>query len=339
MRPHRALNTLAGIAGVAILLTLAGCGKSPSASSAPAGSEGAAGGGDTHAPLVVGFSQIGAESDWRRANTDSIQSEAKKRGIDLRFSDAQQKKENQIKAIRSFIAQGVDVISFSPVVETGFEQVLEEAKKAGIPVVLSDRAVDVSDPTLYKCFIGSDFVEEGRRAAQWFIDHTEGDVKVAELVGTPGSAPALDRAEGFREAIKDVPRIQIVWSQSGNFTRTEGKKAFQAFLKSPEAKGVGALYAHNDDMAIGAIQAIKEAGLKPGVDIKIVSIDAVKEAFKAMIAGELNCTVECNPLIGPQLFDLIEKVARGEEIPHRVKVDEEVFTQDVAADLIDSRQY
>ncbi len=289
--------------------------------------------------LVVGFSQIGAESDWRKANTDSIQSEAKKRGIDLRFSDAQQKQENQIKAIRSFIAQGVDVIAFSPVVETGWEQVLVEAKDAGIPVVLSDRAVDVSDDTLYVTFIGSDFVEEGRRAANWLVEASDGKAVIAELVGTPGSAPAIDRAKGFREVIDNQPDMKIVWSQSGNFTRTEGKKAFQAFLKSPEAKEVTALYAHNDDMAIGAIQAIKEAGLKPGEDILIVSVDGVKEAFRAMTQGELNCTVECNPLIGPQLFDLIEKVAAGEEVPRRVKVEEDVYTQDQAAELLETRKY
>ncbi|MCA9298255.1 MAG: ABC transporter substrate-binding protein, partial [Phycisphaerales bacterium] len=243
------------------------------------------------------------------------------------------------KAIRSFIAQGVDVISFSPVVEAGFEQVLQEAKKAGIPVVLSDRAVDVSDESLYVSFIGSDFAEEGRRAARWMLEHTEGDVQVAELQGTPGSAPAIDRASGFREVIADESRVQIVWSQSGNFTRTEGKKAFQAFLKSPEAKDVDVLFAHNDDMAIGAIQAIKEAGLNPGVDIRIVSIDGVREAFRAMIDGDLNCTVECNPLIGPQLFDIIEQVAAGETVAKRVQVEEGVYTQDQAADVIDSRQY
>lgn len=298
--------------------------------------ENAEGGGDK---LVVGFSQIGAESDWRKANTDSIRSEAEKRGIDLRFSDAQQKQENQIKAIRSFIAQGVDVIAFSPVVETGWEPVLREAKQAGIPVVLSDRAVDVTDDSLYVSFIGSDFTEEGRKAGRWLKEKTGGQAKIAELVGTPGSAPAIDRAAGFREVIGEGNGMEIVWSQSGNFTRTEGKKAFQAFLKSPEAKEITALYAHNDDMALGAIQAIKEAGLKPGEDILVVSIDAVKQAFVAMQAGELNCTVECNPLIGPQLFDLIEKVAAGEEVPKRVDVEEGVYTQEQAAELIDQRSY
>jgi len=280
--------------------------------------------------IVVGFSQIGAESDWRKANTESIKAEAKTRGIDLQFSDAQQKQENQIKAIRSFIAQGVDVISFSPVVETGWEPVLKEAKRAGIPVILSDRAVDVTDETLYASFIGSDFIEEGRNAGKWLVKKTDGKAMIAELVGTPGSAPANDRKTGFEAVIKDHPEMKIIKSQTGEFTRAKGKEVMEAFLKSAERDQITVLYAHNDDMALGAIQAIEEAGKKPGEDIIIVSVDGVKAAFEAMVAGKLNCTVECNPLIGPQLFDLIEKAAAGEAIPKRVVVEEGVFDQSTA---------
>lgn len=288
---------------------------------------------------VVGFSQIGAESGWRTANTDSIKAEAAKRGIDLKFADAQQKQENQIKALRSFIAQGVDVIAFSPVVETGWEPVLKEIKAAGIPVVLSDRAVKVSDPSLYVTFIGSDFVEEGRRAGDWLAKRMGGKAVIAELVGTPGSAPALDRKKGFEEVLAKNPGMKIVKSQSGNFTRAEGKQVMEAFLKSPDAKQITALFAHNDDMALGAIQAIEEAGLKPGKDIVIVSIDGVKGAFEAMVAGKLNCTVECNPQIGPQLFDLIEQVAAGKKVPARVAVQEGVFDETKAAAALPSRTY
>ena len=229
--------------------------------------------------LVVGFSQVGAESGWRTANTDSIKAEAAKRGIDLRFSDAQQKEENQIKAIRSFIAEGVDVIAFSPVVETGFEPVLQEAKKAGIPVVLSDRAVKVSDPSLYVSFLGSDFIEEGRRAGNAAVKLTDGKANIAELVGTVGSAPAIDRKKGFEEVLATHPDMKIIMSQSGDFTRAKGKEVMEAFLKAPNAKDINLLFAHNDDMALGAIQAMEEAGIKPGVDIKIVSIDGVRGAF------------------------------------------------------------
>ncbi|MGB2824365.1 MAG: ABC transporter substrate-binding protein [Phycisphaerae bacterium] len=284
--------------------------------------------------IVMGFSQIGSESDWRAANTVSIKAEAEKRGFDLRFADAQQKQENQIKALRSFIAQQVDIIAFSPVVETGWEPVLREISKAGIPVILTDRGVDVTDHSLYVTFIGSDFIEEGRRAAKWFVDNTTGDVKVFELRGTPGASCAIDRKKGFEEAIAKEPRIKIVKSQDGNFERGRGKEVMEAFIKTKEGKAFNALFAHNDDMALGAIQAMKEAGLKPGVDIKIVSIDAVKAAFEAMIAGELNCTVECNPLIGPQLLDLVEAL-----IKKRLVIKEGVYDQSVAKDLIGSRKY
>src|SRR6202046_821042 len=240
--------------------------------------------------LVVGLSQAGAESGWRPANTGSVKAEAAKRGIDLRFSDAQQKEENQIKAIRSFIAEGVDVIAFSPVVETGFEPVLQEAKKAGIPVVLSDRAVKVSDPSLYVSFLGSDFIEEGKRAGNEAVKLTGGKANIAELVGTVGSAPAIDRKKGFEEVMKSHPDMKIIMSQSGDFTRAKGKEVMEAFLKAPNAKDINLVFAHNDAMALGAIQAMEEAGIKPGVDIKIVSIDGVKGAFEAMKGGKLNGT-------------------------------------------------
>ncbi|NCD34453.1 MAG: ABC transporter substrate-binding protein [Spartobacteria bacterium] len=290
-------------------------------------------------PIVVGFSQIGAESAWRVANTKSIQSEAAKRpNIKLKFSDAQQKQENQIKAIRNFIAQGVDVIAFSPVVETGFEAVLQEAKEAGIPVILSDRAVDVQDDTLWQCFMGSDFVEEGRRAANWLIDEGHTDVNIVELQGTVGSAPAIDRQNGFMEVIKDYPGMKVIKTQSGDFTRSGGKQVMEAFLKA-EGDKINVLYAHNDDMAIGAIQAIEEYGMKPGKDIIIVSIDGVRGAFEAMVEGKLNCTVECSPLLGPQLFDAVEDYMAGKPLPKRVVTEEGVFPQEVAAEVIDSRVY
>jgi len=289
--------------------------------------------------ITVGFSQIGAESGWRTANTESIKSEASKRGITLKFSDAQQKQENQIRALRSFISQRVDVIAFSPVVETGWQPVLEEIKKAKIPVVLTDRAVSVTDPSLYVTFIGSDFVEEGRRAAEWLAKASNGKANIAELVGTPGSAPAIDRKKGFEEVMAKYPGMKIIKSQSGNFTRAQGKEVMEAFLKSPDAKQITALFAHNDDMALGAIQAMEEAGVKPGKDILIVSIDGVKGAFEAMAAGKLNCTVECNPQIGPQLFDAVEAIKAGKTLPKRIQVKEGVFDQSQAAAELPNRKY
>src|SRR6185503_17665231 len=237
---------------------------------------GGCGSGKKDDRIVLGFSQIGAESEWRTANTVSIKNAAASMGIDLRFADAQQKQENQIKALRSFIAQKVDVIAFSPVVETGWDTVLQEAKAAKIPVILTDRAVS-ADPSLYAGFIGSDFVEEGRKAARWMLEKYQaapGDVNIVELQGTVGSAPAIDRKKGFEEIIAANPRFKIIRSQSGEFTRAKGKEVMEAFLKA-ETRKIDVLFAHNDDMAIGAIQAIEEAGLKPGRDILIVSIDAV----------------------------------------------------------------
>jgi galactofuranose transport system substrate-binding protein len=292
--------------------------------------------------ITVGFSQVGAESEWRTANTRSIKESLAAPEFELKFSDGQQKQENQIKALRAFIAQRVDVIAFSPVVETGWDTVLQEAKAAGIPVVLTDRAVEVADDSLFLTLIGSDFVEEGRRAARWLIEDSAGlpgPIRVVELQGTVGSAPANDRATGFREVISQDARFEIVRTQTGDFTRTKGKEVMEAFIKAEGQKKIDVLYAHNDDMAIGAIQAIEEAGVKPGEDIRIVSIDAVRGAFEAMKAGKLNATVECNPLLGPQLAQLIRDVKAGTPVPKRVVVEEGVFTREQAATELPNRKY
>jgi galactofuranose transport system substrate-binding protein len=290
--------------------------------------------------IVLGFSQIGAESEWRTANTESIKSAAITSNIDLRFADAQQKQENQIKALRNFIAQKVDVIAFSPVVATGWDTVLMEARDAGIPVILTDRGV-TSDPSLYVGFLGSDFVEEGRKAGRWVVDRfkdSKGGVNIVELQGTVGAAPAIDRKKGFEEVIASNARFTIIRSQTGDFTRSKGKEAMEAILKS-ETRKIDVLYAHNDDMAIGAIQAIEEAGLRPGRDILIVSIDAVKGAFEAMIAGKLNATIECNPLLGPQLMTSVAEVVAGRPIAKRIVVEETMFTMETAKQFIQSRKY
>jgi simple sugar transport system substrate-binding protein len=291
--------------------------------------------------IVLGFSQVGAESEWRTANTESIKSSAKDAGIELKFSDAQQKQENQIKAIRAFIAQKVDVIAFSPVVASGWGTVLREAKAAKIPVILSDRAVDEKDDSLWVSFMGSDFVEEGRRAGKWLVEKTKGSndpVNIVELQGTVGSAPAIDRKKGFEEIIKADPKFKIIRSQTGDFTRAKGKEVMEAFLKA-EGKKINVLFAHNDDMAIGAIQAIEEAGMKPAKDITIVSIDAVKGAFEAMIAGKLNVSVECSPLLGPQLMQAVKDLKAGKTLPKRIVTQEGVFPMEVAAKEFPSRKY
>jgi ABC-type sugar transport system substrate-binding protein len=326
-------NSLLAFAGAALLAACSGSADKPSG-------DGAA------KPIVLGFSQIGAESEWRTANTKSVQDAAAEAGIQLKFSDAQQKQENQIKALRSFIAQRVDVIAFSPVVETGWETVLREAKAANIPVILTDRAVEVSDDALFLSLIGSDFVEEGRKAGRWLLEYytagegkaAQGDINIVELQGTVGSAPANDRKKGFAEIIAAEPRFKVIRSQTGDFTRAKGKEVMEAFLKA-EGKKINVLFAHNDDMAIGAIQAIEEAGFKPGVDIIIISIDGVKGAFEAMMAGKLNVTVECSPLLGPQLMAAVKDVVAGKPIPKRIVTEESVFPKEVAAQEFPKRKY
>ena len=291
--------------------------------------------------IVLGFAQVGAESEWRTANTESIKSSAAASGIALKFADAQQKQENQIKAIRSYIAQKVDVIAFSPVVETGWDTVLVEAKAAKIPVVLTDRSVKVKDDSLYVTFMGSDFTEEGRKAGRWLVEKMKGNpgpVNIVELQGTVGSAPAIDRKKGFEEIIKADPKFKIIRSQTGDFTRAKGKEVMEAFLKA-EGKKINVLYAHNDDMAIGAIQAIEEAGMKPSKDITIISIDAVKGAFEAMMAGKLDVTVECSPLLGPQLMAATKDLVAGKPVPKRIVTEESIFPMEIAAREFPKRKY
>jgi simple sugar transport system substrate-binding protein len=300
-----------------------------------------AGGATAVAKLTVGFSQVGAESSWRSAETESIRSEAAARGINLKFSDAQQKQENQIKAIRSFIAQRVDAIILAPVVETGWEPVLTEAKRSKIPVILVDRGVNVADQSLYETLIASDFVAEGRMAAEFMAKQLKGNGNIVELQGTPGAAPAIDRKKGFEEGIKKYQDMKIIKSQTGDFTRTKGKEVMETFLSSAKAEKVkiDAVYAHNDDMALGAIQAIEEAGLKSGKDIVVVSIDGVKDAFLAMIDGKLNATVECNPLLGPMAFDAVKAVLAGQKLEKKTVVKDQVFDQTVAKQTLPSRKY
>jgi simple sugar transport system substrate-binding protein len=288
--------------------------------------------------FTVGFSQVGAESAWRTAETQSFKSEAEKRGVKFKLADAQGRQANQIQAVRSFITQKVDVIVIAPVVETGWEPVLREAKQAGIPVILVDRGIKVSDESLYVTLIASDFVEEGRRAADWLARHTQGDVRIVELQGTTGSAPAIDRKKGFDEELRKHPRMTIIKSQSADFTRAKGKEVMEAFLKAERGR-ITAVYAHNDDMALGAIQAIEEAGLNPGKDIIIISIDGVRAAFEAMIAGKLNASVECNPLLGPITFDTIEKLRDGATVPRYIKQEDQLFDQSSAAEAIKTRAY
>ena len=317
----------------ALLVGLAGC------ASGAGGTAPEASGPVPLDELVVGFAQVGAESGWRTANTKDIQAAFADSGMELKFSDAQQKQENQIKAIRSYIQQGVDYIAFSPVVETGWDAVLNEAKAAGIPVILTDRAVDSKDDSLYVSFLGSDFIEEGKKAGDWVVEeYADADsVKIVQLEGTTGAAPAIDRAEGFAEVIGADPKFEIVASQTGDFTRAGGKQVMEAMLKSnPD---VDLVYAHNDDMGLGAIEAIEAAGLVPGQDIKIVTVDAVKDGMQALADGKINFIVECSPLLGGQLVDIIKTLNDGGAVEKRIITEETTFTQEQAVEALPDRQY
>ena len=281
--------------------------------------------------IVLGFSQLGAESDWRRANSQSIKTAAHAANIDLIFVEGDQTQENQIAAIRSFISQGVDVIAFSPVVESGWTEVLEEAKSAGIPVILSDRGIKSEDDSLYYTFIGSDFIEEGRRVARWLIQKEQGKerINIVELEGTADSAPAIDRKKGFSETIADLPQFNVIHSLAGDFTKASGYEMMKSTL-TIYGNDIHAVYAHNDDMALGAIKAIEEYGLRPGKDILIVSIDGTEAAFDVMLAGKLNCTVECTPLLGPQLMQAVKNLMSGRQLPVRIITSEGVFPAETA---------
>lgn len=294
----------------------------------------------------VGFSQIGSESEWRTANTISVQNSFNDdQSFVLLYSDAQQKQENQIKALRTFIARQVDCIVFTALVETGYGPVLQEAQNAGIPVIMIDRDVQESDRHLRLTIMGSDFVKEGEKAGIWLADYLKETgkddgsktINIVELQGTTGSAPAIDRKTGFATILDQHSNWELTRSQTGNFTTSEGKAVMEAFLKADQ--NIDVLYAHNDGMALGAIQAIKEAGLVPGEDIIIVGVDAVKGAFEAMVAGEMNASIECSPLLGPQAVQAVRDLRDGKTLPGRIWTIEGVFDQTNAAEALPSRQY
>ena len=331
-------KTLLSIAVILVfVLGAVGCGtKATAVAPAKAGVFGASkcAPNCTNKDMVLCYPQLGAESDWRTANTASFKSTSADRGIKLIFSDAQQKQENQISALRSCIQQAVSVIALPPVVETGWDAVLQEAHDANIPVIVVDRSVS-SDPSMYAAHIGSDMVIEGKRSAAEFNKLLPNGGNILELSGTTGSGAAVGRAKGFREALN--ANIKIIDSQTGNFTRAEGKPVMEAFLKKYAGQIQGVFF-HNDDMAIGAVEAIKAAGIKPG-DLKMVSIDGTRGGFQLMIDGWLQADVECNPLLGPQVMDLALKLMNGQPIVHEVLTDEQVYYPDKAQELLPTRKY
>ena len=286
--------------------------------------------------VTIGFSQVGDEGDWRPAFSKDMQEEAKKEGIDLKFADAQGKEEEQLKAVRAFIAQKVDAIIIAPVVVTGWGQVLQEAKSAGIPVFLADRDVDVADKSLFVTRISADFNLEGKLAGAWAAQALKGKGNIVELVGTVGSAAAEYRRTGFAAVQALFPLIKTVKSQSGDFTTQGGKEVMESFIKATDGlKDIKLVWAHNDNMLLGAIQAMKEAGLKPGKDILTVSVDGVPDIFKEMLAGEANASVELRSDIGPDIYAVVKAYLAGKkDWPKWVVIPSDLHTIQDAAEVL-----
>jgi simple sugar transport system substrate-binding protein len=330
-RRVRLLNSLA-------LLSL----LAPLFSALSACSDGSSGSSNQHERrLVIGFSPIVSWGGWSGANADSVRNAARDAHMDVLLEDARQSQETQVATLRSFVRQRVDVIVFSPVVESGWDLVLSEIRSARIPVILMDRNIEVSDDSLFVAHVGSDFIEEGRRAGRWLLEHTRdesGEIPILELRGSDGSAPANDRKLGFAQAIAADRRYRIVESQSGDFFRPRARMITSNYLAG-EGHHLRVIFAHNDGMALGGIEALEAAGLKPGSDVLVIGIEGSRQGLEAIVAGKLNVSVECNPLMGPQIIALAKDAAAGKEVPRRVLMEETVFTRENAAAELPKRAY
>jgi galactofuranose transport system substrate-binding protein len=293
-------------------------------------------------PIVLGYSQLGDESTWRTQNSHSIKDAAEKAGIKIMFDDAMQDPQNQIKAIRSFIAYKVDVIAFSPLVETGWDTVLGEARDAGIPVIIVDRMIDTADSSLYTCALCSDFDLEGRRAGEFLLkkyQHAEGPINIVELGGTADSTPAIGRYKGFRDVLASHPQFNVIFSKDGDFMLSKGREIMQEVLTLYAPKDIDVLYSHNDDMTFGAIEVMREAGISPGKDIAIISVDATQRIIDYLKQGVVNCVIECNPNSGPQVMEIAKKIVAGEKVPKQIYIKETVFDEYSVFSTIADRGY
>lgn len=282
------------------------------------------------ASIVVGFSQLGAESSWRIANTDSMERAAKDAGYGLMMENANQKQEKQIDAIRSFIAYRVDVIVFSPIVETGWDNVLTEAKQAGIPVILMDRMIDTEDDSLYASYVGADFYAEGRRAGEYLIRKADAigadSMRIVEICGTTDSTPMRDRQRGFMDVIGRDARFTVIESVDGDFLRSKGEECMRELLEKYGANGIDVIYSHNDSMTLGILDVLEQNGIQPGKDILLITVDGEKEAVDALKAGKINCVVQCTPNLGPATMELVRRLSAGETIAKITHPEESMFT-------------
>lgn len=294
--------------------------------------------------ITVGFVQSGTGAAWSLAYEESIQTNCtEENGIKLLYENADGDRETQIKLVRSFIEQKVDLISFTPIVSDGWEDVLKEAKAAGIPVIIMDRMVDVEDDTLYSCWIGSNFLLEGYRAADWLIEYMDSlklgkdSYRVALFQGTLGASAEQGRTQGVEEMLGAEGNYEIVYKEDGDFNHDKGMAHMENVLA--QDLDIDILISENDDMALGAIEVMEKHGIQPGKDIVIVSFDGIHAAFEAMVEGKINCVMECNPLTGKLLVKAIKTVMNGDPISKMNYVTEELFPADTAADYIDNRKY
>ena len=326
---YRMVRPISAVLVILCILTVSACDRSTR-------------NGGEEKPIVLGYSQLGDESTWRTRNSLSITTAAKKAGIKIMFEDAMQDQANQIKALRSFIAYKVDVIAFSPLVETGWDTVLGEAKAAGIPVILVDRMINTADDSLYACALSSDFNLEGRRAGEFLLKkykNAPGPINIVEIAGTAESTPAIGRYRGFRDVLSAYPKFRVIFSEDGDFMASKGREIMQKILTRYNPKDIDVLYSHNDDMTFGAIEVMREAGIKPGKDIAIISVDATQRSINYLKVGLINCVIECNPNSGPQVMDLARKVVAGERVPKRTYIEETRFDEFGAVDEIPNRGY
>jgi galactofuranose transport system substrate-binding protein len=293
-------------------------------------------------PIVLGYSQLGDESTWRTQNSRSIKEAAAKAGIKIMFTDAMQDPQNQIKAIRSFIAYKVDVIAFSPLVETGWDTVLGEAKEAGIPVIIVDRMIDTADSSLYACALCSDFDLEGRRAGEFLLKKFPDPgrrVTIVELGGTADSTPAIGRYRGLRDVISSHPQFKVIFSEDGDFMLSKGREIMQKVLARYKPADIDVLYSHNDDMTFGAIEVMQEAGIVPGRNIVIISVDATQRIVNHLKYGSVNCVIECNPDSGPQVMEIARRISNGETVQKHITINETVFDEYSDLGAIKDRGY
>lgn len=283
---------------------------------------------------TFGFAQTENNNPWRIAQTESMRNAAEENGVKLLITDAQSNTPKQVSDIQDMVSQGVDVLFIPPREEEGMEPALEAAREAGVPVFMVDREANATTCQDYITFMGSNFIQQGERAAEWLVEATDGKAKIAELQGTVGASVTADRGEGFKNVIDENPGMEMVASQSGNFNRAEGQNVMEQILGgNPD---LDAVYAHNDEMAIGAIQALKDAGRKPGEDVTVVSVDGTRDALQAIIDGDLGATVETNPRFGPLAFETARKFLSGESVPTRITVQDHLFDKSNAAEFVDS---